>query len=195
VDLLILRHGQSEWNAQGKWQGQADPPLTDLGVQQALRAAEHLRDANFQFDLIASSDLQRAKHTAEIISQTIGGGPVLAQTEFRERHAGAWEGLTRVQIEASWPGAIEEQRWPEGYENDHSVMARLIPALERLRPDQKSVLIVGHAGLIRALDRRVKVPDAAITNHLSGRWYSLKDDLKAGDIADFSEQALLHELE
>ena len=64
MDLLILRHGQSEWNAQGKWQGQADPPLTDLGVQQALRAAEHLRDANFQFDLIASSDLQRAKHTA-----------------------------------------------------------------------------------------------------------------------------------
>ena len=95
---------------------------------------------------------------------------MLAQTEFRERHAGEWEGLTRVQIEASWPGAIEEQRWHEGYENDHSVMARLIPALERLRPGQKSVLIVGHAGLIRALDRRVKVPDAAITNHLSGRW-------------------------
>ena len=66
--LLIVRHGQSEWNALGRWQGQADPPLTDLGANQAKMATKKLG----LFDSIVSSPLERAKNTASIISETIG---------------------------------------------------------------------------------------------------------------------------
>ena len=112
MDLLILRHGQSEWNAQGKWQGQADPPLTKVGEKQAKAAAQKLLSVCKSFDKIASSDLRRARRTAEIIAQ-VNGGDVSVHKEFRERHAGVWQGLTRSEIEASWPNAIADQRWPE----------------------------------------------------------------------------------
>jgi broad specificity phosphatase PhoE len=65
--ILMVRHGQSEWNAIGKWQGQEDPPLTELGVDQAMRAGQVLGS----FDLIASSDLQRAAITATVIGEPI----------------------------------------------------------------------------------------------------------------------------
>ena len=177
MDLLILRHGQSEWNAQGKWQGQADPPLTELGEQQAASAAQQLLHIGETFDRIVSSDLKRAHHTAEIIALLLGGKGVAVRSEFRERAAGIWQGLTRSEIEASWPNAIEEQRWPEGCEPDDSIISRVMPGLVRLAQDNKRVLLIGHAGLIRALDRVADAPQAAITNHLSGRWYELRDEL------------------
>ena len=195
MDVLILRHGQSEWNAQGKWQGQADPPLTELGEQQAASAAQQLLDIGESFDRIVSSDLKRAHHTAEIIALLLGGESVTVHTEFRERDAGIWQGLTRSEIEASWPNAIEEQRWPEGYEPDDSIISRVMPGLVRLAQNNKRVLLVGHAGLIRALDRVTDAPQAAITNHLSGRWYELQDGLTPGSVADFSVQPPDHDLE
>ena len=129
MDLLILRHGQSEWNAQGRWQGQADPPLTELGERQARAAAEQLLDSKISFDGVASSDLQRARRTAEILGVALNVGDVSSFSEFRERSAGPWQGLTRAEIETSWPNAIAEQRWPEGYESDDSVAARVLPTL------------------------------------------------------------------
>tara|TARA_Y100000590_G_scaffold466530_1_gene642295 strand:- start:18231 stop:18818 length:588 start_codon:yes stop_codon:yes gene_type:complete len=195
VDVLILRHGQSEWNAQGKWQGQADPPLTELGEQQAASAAQQLLDIGESFDRIVASDLKRAHHTAEIIALLLGGKSVTVHTEFRERAAGIWQGLTRSEIEASWPNAIEEQRWPEGYEPDDSIISRVMPGLVRLAQNNKRVLLVGHSGLIRALDRVTDAPQAAITNHLSGRWYELRDGLTPGSVADFSVQTPDHDLE
>jgi len=195
VDLLILRHGQSEWNALGKWQGQADPPLTELGEQQAASAAQQLLHIGESFDRIVSSDLRRAHHTAQIIARLLGGKKVTVHSEFRERAAGIWQGLTRSEIEASWPNAIEEQRWPEGYEPDDSIISRVMPGLVRLTQNNKRVLLVGHAGLIRALDRVTDAPHAAITNHLSGRWYELRDELTPGSVADFSSQTPDHDLE
>ena len=195
MDVLILRHGQSEWNAQGKWQGQADPPLTELGEQQAASAAQQLLDIGESFDRIVSSDLKRAHHTAEIIALLLGRKSVTVHTEFRERAAGIWQGLTRSEIEASWPNAIEAQRWTEGYEPDDSIISRVMPGLVRLAQNNKRVLLVGHAGLIRALDRVTDAPQAAITNHLSGRWYELQDGLTPGSVADFSVQTPDHDLE
>src|SRR3954449_978711 len=78
--VLFVRHGQSEWNALGRWQGQADPPLSDLGRAQA-RAAAHSLGA---LDAIFASDLQRAAETAAIISAAIGVGPVLVEPDLRE---------------------------------------------------------------------------------------------------------------
>ena len=195
MHLLILRHGQSEWNAHGKWQGQADPPLTKLGEQQALSAAQQLLHTGERFDRIVSSDLRRAHRTAEIIASILGKESVTTHSEFRERAAGIWQGLTRSEIEASWPNAIEERRWPEGYESDDSVISRVMPGLERLAQNNNRVLLIGHAGLIRALDRITNAPQAAITNHLSGRWYELQDEITPRSVADFSEQALKHDLE
>ncbi len=195
MHLLILRHGQSEWNAQGKWQGQADPPLTKLGEQQALSAAQQLLHTGERFDRIVSSDLRRAHRTAEIIASILSEESVTTHSEFRERAAGIWQGLTRSEIEASWPNAIEERRWPEGYESDDSVISRVMPALERLAQNNNRVLLIGHAGLIRALDRITNAPQAAVTNHLSGRWYELQDGITPRSVADFSEQVLKHDLE
>ena len=189
MDLLILRHGQSEWNAQGKWQGQADPPLTKVGEKQAKAAAQKLLSVCKSFDKIASSDLRRARRTAEIIAQ-VNGGDVSVYKEFRERHAGVWQGLTRSEIEASWPNAIADQRWPEGYESDDSVIQRVVPCLERLKENNKNVLLIAHAGLIRALDRFTDAEETSITNNLSGRWYQLSDELIPRESADFSEEVL-----
>ena len=195
MDLLILRHGQSEWNAQGRWQGQADPPLTELGERQAQAAAEQLLNSKISFDGVASSDLQRARRTAEILGVALNVGDVSSFSEFRERSAGPWQGLTRAEIETSWPNAIAEQRWPEGYESDDSVAARVLPTLHQLAENYPRLLLVGHAGLIRALDRTSDASNVAVTNHLSGRWYQLQDHLIPLDGADFSGEDLEHELE
>lgn len=195
MDLLILRHGQSEWNAQGRWQGQADPPLTELGERQAQAAAEQLLNSKISFDGVASSDLQRARRTAEILGVALNVGDVSSFSEFRERSAGPWQGLTRAEIETSWPNAIAEQRWPEGYESDNSVAARVLPTLHQLAENYPRLLLVGHAGLIRALDRTSDASNVAVTNHLSGRWYQLQDHLIPLDGADFSGEDLEHELE
>src|SRR5690606_40076504 len=100
--LLLCRHGQSTWNAAGRWQGQADPPLSDLGRLQAQHAAK----AVGAVDLIVASDLERARDTALIIAEAIGVGPVVIEPDLRERDAGEWSGLTREEIEAEWPGYL-----------------------------------------------------------------------------------------
>ena len=73
LNLLLARHGQSEWNAVGRWQGQEDPPLSELGRAQARGAATHAGS----FDALFASDLERAHHTATIIGEGIGVGPVI----------------------------------------------------------------------------------------------------------------------
>ena len=101
--VLLIRHGQSEWNADGRWQGQADPPLTDLGRHQAMHAARNLGAV----DAIVASDLQRASETALIIAEALGVGPVVLEPGLRERDAGEWSGLTRAEIERDWPGYLD----------------------------------------------------------------------------------------
>ena len=194
MEILALRHGQSEWNAEGRWQGQADPPLTSLGEQQALLAANQLLNSGEIFDTIASSDLQRAQRTAEIIAEIVGDGVVELRTEFRERLAGSWQGLTRSEIETLSPGAIENQQWPEGYESDESVISRVIPAIHELAKTSDRLLIVAHSGLIRALDRASNALPASIPN-LSGRRYQFNQRLLPGKIVHFSADVTGHGIE
>ncbi len=104
TDLLVVRHGQSEWNAVGRWQGQADPPLSELGRRQAYVAAASIGAV----DGIISSDLQRAVETAAIIAQQIGVGPVMVDERLRERDAGEWTGLGRAEIDKGWPGWVAD---------------------------------------------------------------------------------------
>ncbi len=177
--LLLVRHGQSEWNATGRWQGIADPPLTDLGVHQAQTAARSLG----MFDLIASSNLQRANRTAEIIASAIGVGPVLVEPELRERDAGEWQGLTKDEIEAQWPGYLADNRWPPGYEGDDSVSERAISALARLSAQLAggTGLVVVHAGVIYTVEALAGMPFERIPN-LGGRWIELSPEkIEAGE--------------
>src|SRR3954465_8515375 len=92
--VLMVRHGQSTWNALGRWQGQADPPLSDLGRDQARAAARALG----AMDAVFAPDLHRATETAHIIATDLGIGPVLIDERLRERDAGEWSGLTRDEI-------------------------------------------------------------------------------------------------
>lgn len=162
TQLLLVRHGQSEWNAQGRWQGQADPPLSDLGRQQAFTASRRVGTV----DVIVSSDLQRALHTARIISEQIGVGPVVVEPQFRERDAGVWSGLTHDEIETGWPGYLEAHRRPEGYEPDEHLLARTHEALAAVEREYAGadVLVVAHGGLVYALEKHHGHPFERLPN-------------------------------
>jgi broad specificity phosphatase PhoE len=149
--LLLVRHGESEWNASGRWQGWADPELTELGMRQAKVAAM----AVGAVDAIVASDLRRAATTAEIIAAEIGIGPVVVDSALRERDAGEWEGRTRTEIEEGWPGFLASGDRPPGYEDDASVLARVLPALLALEAAGDAALVVTHGGVIGAIDREL----------------------------------------
>ncbi|MEZ5246649.1 MAG: histidine phosphatase family protein [Acidimicrobiales bacterium] len=168
LNVLIARHGQSEWNAAGRWQGQADPPLSDLGRAQASGAAGQLG----AFDAIIASDLDRALTTAMIIADRLGIGPVLVEPAFRERHAGEYQGLTRDEIEERFPGNLDAGIWPPGWEPDTDVHRRVDEALERVRREIEigDVLIISHGGVIYSLEGHHGAPQERIAN-LGGRWF------------------------
>jgi broad specificity phosphatase PhoE len=178
--LLVLRHGQSEWNALHRWQGHADIPLDEVGTRQAARAAEVLGT----FDAIWTSDLQRARLTAEIIAEAIGIGPVLVDARLRETDVGPWEGLTGAEVERAWPGYLAAHRRPEGFEPYDIAAARLDAALTDIaeRHPGSEVLVVSHGGIIRALRRALDAADDRLGN-LGGSWFvhSPEHGLRAGD--------------
>ncbi|BBX53056.1 histidine phosphatase family protein [Mycolicibacterium poriferae] len=158
----MLRHGQTEWNAGSRMQGQIDTDLTDLGRQQADAAAELL--AKRQPLLIVSSDLRRALDTAVALSDR-SGQPVSIDTRLRETHLGDWQGMTHVEVDDVSPGARlawrDDARWaPHGGESRVDVADRSVPLVRELVAQQvgwgvedpdRPVVLVAHGGLIAAL--------------------------------------------
>lgn len=198
--ILLVRHGQSEWNLTGRWQGQADPPLTDLGRAQARAAAQVLGTV----DAVWTSDLQRAVETATIIAGELGVGPVVVDPDLRERDAGEWSGLTRAEIDERYPGYLDPPdgssegaggegadgaegwvpRRPPGWESDASLAARVHRALTVIRREvgPGEVLAVAHAGLLYTVERELGAEGSRLGN-LDGRWVELlpaADQLPAG---------------
>jgi len=173
--LLLLRHGQSTWNADGRWQGQADPPLSPLGEEQARDAARRL--APGQFCRVLASDLRRARRTAEILAEALGL-PVEVDPDLREIDVGDWQGLTRAEIDRRAPGALAD--WSEGRsestpggETRTQLTDRARAALQRAAATAAAgdrVLLVSHGALIRHLDRALGLVPHGIGN-LAGRWY------------------------
>lgn len=168
--LLVVRHGQSEWNAVGRWQGRADPPLTTEGRRQAAAAARALGT----FDGVVSSPLQRAAETAAILAEYLGIGPVLTDPDLMERDAGEWQGLTRGQIELEWPGYLEAGKRPPAYEPNESMVSRVVGALSRIaeRADGGEVLVVAHGGVVYALEESCGEHWQRIPN-LGARWFEV----------------------
>jgi broad specificity phosphatase PhoE len=178
--VLVVRHGQSTWNARGKWQGHADPPLSMLGQAQATAAATAIGAV----DAIVSSDLVRAHQTAAHIADAIGRGPVLIDERLREIDAGEWTGLTRVEIEQQWPGYLDAHRRPPRFEHWERVAERAGAALVELGrrwSGGAAVLAVSHSGVIRCLERALDVHDPIVPN-LGGRWFDVAgSNLVAGE--------------
>lgn len=160
--LVLLRHGQTEWNASSRMQGQLDTALTDLGRAQAVAAAEVL--ATRRPLLIVSSDLRRAHDTALTLGER-AGVPVTVDPRLRETHLGDWQGMTHVDVDTVAPGARlawrENARWaPHGGESRVDVAARSLPVVMELLAAQREwgdnesdrpVALVAHGGLIAAL--------------------------------------------
>jgi probable phosphoglycerate mutase len=164
--LVLLRHGQTEYNAGSRMQGQLDTELSDLGRDQAAAAAEVL--AKRQPLLIVSSDLQRALDTAMTLGDRAGIA-VAVDKRLRETHLGDWQGLTHQEVDTASPGARpawrEDARWaPHGGESRVEVADRSIPVVAELvagQPDwglsqmggaaDRPVVLVAHGGLIAAL--------------------------------------------
>jgi len=171
--ILALRHGESEWNASGRWQGQEDPPLTETGLLQAVAAADQLGT----FDAVWASTLQRAAHTAAVIAEHIGVGPVQLHPGLMEAAFGPWQGLTVAEIEAGWPGYLAEQRRPEGAEEPEAVVARAVQACNDIAMASPGgeVLVVTHAGLIRTLCHVLGHLEVRFPN-LSGTWLIVHPD-------------------
>lgn len=177
--LLLIRHAQSSWNSKGLWQGWADPPLTRSGRREAWRAGAWLADAGLAPSAVVSSDLRRARRTAEILAKTLRVPRPGVDHRLRERDVGEWQGRTRDEIDSRWPGMIEEFRvgavdHPPGGEDSGTLLDRVRASLAdaAARDGTGDLLVVTHAGVIRGLERSLGVDDGSIP-HLCGRWFEI----------------------
>ncbi|MXZ30057.1 MAG: histidine phosphatase family protein [Acidimicrobiia bacterium] len=180
--LLLLRHAESEWNAQGRWQGQADTPLTERGRRHAAEAGPLLAS----FEMLVCSDLRRARQTAEIIAAGAEIETIDTEPRLRERNAGPWQGLTRDEIERDWPGYLASGRRPDDYETDEQLVVRADAALGHIalladRRGTSEVLVITHGGVIHSLTVRAGLQPVPMPN-LSGRRMSVADGaLRVGE--------------
>lgn len=176
TSLLLLRHGQSEWNALRRWQGAADSPLTDLGRAQARETADVLASIDDDFRGPWASDLVRASETAAIIGDALGIGSVTHDERLRESHAGEWQGMTPDEIEAEYPGYLAAHRRPPGFEPFEQVVGRTLASLREIAHpapgDGCRPLVVAHSGVIRSVVRHLGTTDSRIPN-LGGVWFTI----------------------
>jgi probable phosphoglycerate mutase len=172
----MVRHGESQWNRERRWQGRADSPLTAEGrVGSAVLAEALAALAVPPGGTIWSSPSSRAGETAAIIGARLGLA-VAADDRLVERDVGPWQGLTAGEIESAWPGHLAARRWPAGAESLADVAARAAAALAsiaaRAAADDGTTLVVSHGGLIRCLIRFASDRDAVVPN-LGGAWFTV----------------------
>jgi len=151
--LLLVRHGETDWNRDGRWQGRSDTHLNEIGREQAANVAEELDGV----DVVYSSDLARARETAEIVADRLGLD-VHVDERLRERSFGAWEGKTGPEIEAEFRDAHARWLAGEGPGADDAepfadFATRIRDFLEDVleRHPEEAVLVVAHGGSIRVI--------------------------------------------
>jgi broad specificity phosphatase PhoE len=151
--ILLVRHGETDWNSEGRWQGHADRPLNEAGRAQALALADSL--AGRHIDAVYSSDLVRAHATARIVADRVGL-PVELDAGLREVDVGEWSGRSHDDLERSDPEGF--RRWREGgkgwrggesYEQMGERVVATVLEIARRHPGG-TVLVVTHGGSIRA---------------------------------------------
>jgi broad specificity phosphatase PhoE len=156
--LLLVRHGETDWNAAGRLQGHTDRPLSDFGRRQARELAAEL--ANEPPDAIYASDLARARETAEIAGERLGLRVVL-DPDLREKDWGTWEGLTPV----------ERDRVEFVGESTEAHQERILRALRRIarRHPGGRVLVVTHGGSMRRVQTAAMGMAMPVVENC-GRW-------------------------
>jgi broad specificity phosphatase PhoE len=165
--ILLARHGETDWNHTGRWQGHADPPLNELGRRQAAALAERLSHEGIS--AIYTSDLQRASETARVVAERLDL-PVVEDAALREIDVGSWSGLTRDEVAECFPDGFA--RWAAGEighdgETREELTERVVGAVERIAGTHsgETILVVTHGGAIRALRRHAAGdPGDAIEN-------------------------------
>ncbi|NPV27524.1 MAG: alpha-ribazole phosphatase [Firmicutes bacterium] len=154
--LIIVRHGETVWNKEGKYQGHTDVQLTELGWQQAVQVARRLRDKPVV--AVYASDLSRAYETAAVIARK-HNLPVVQMSELREINFGAWEGLTfeeigrrYADIRKRWLQDPANTRLPQG-ETFRELAQRAGEAVEKILANHSegTVVLVTHGGVIAVL--------------------------------------------
>jgi broad specificity phosphatase PhoE len=177
----MLRHGESTWNVEHRWQGWLDAPLTPAGEAQAAVRARTLAHDSFAPRVIYTSDLQRAARTAEIVAAHVEA-PVIADPGFRERFGGEWQGHTGAEIDERWPGMRAAWRRgeitaPPGGEEDEEVLERFDAALARALAHAGTgiLAIVTHHGMLRIVATRAGVDVHTLIPNLGGFWFDVVD--------------------
>jgi alpha-ribazole phosphatase/probable phosphoglycerate mutase len=152
--LLLVRHGETDWNREGRWQGLSDTSLNELGREQARKLAG---DLDATVSVVYSSDLARARETAEILAGPLGL-EIRVDPRLRERGFGSWEGLTTPEIEERFGEAHRLWREGEGpgtedaepFEAFSARIEAFLGDVLRQHPGEE-VLVVSHGGSIRAI--------------------------------------------
>jgi probable phosphoglycerate mutase len=197
--MLLLRHGQTTWNAERRWQGWADAPLSELGERQARDAAAHLGDAGFT--RVCSSDLSRARRTAELLAEALGvGGHVFVDAGIRERDVGVFSGRTTEELFEEYRECFDPETRraitiPEAEDPAVFVeraMRSLVGMAARFPTDR--LLVVSHGGLIGAVERHLGIARVTSVPNLGGRWLTIDpsaDAIVGGDAFTPVEPELL----
>jgi broad specificity phosphatase PhoE len=154
TELVLVRHAETVWNAEGRWQGQTDVPLSERGRGEVARVAERLRSE--RFDRVVASDLVRAHDTARGIAAQ---APITLEPALREMHLGAWCGLLHGEVVRRYPDELLALQRGDGTriggdgETVVELGARVVAAMDRIARESEGqkVLVVTHGGVIRAL--------------------------------------------
>lgn len=156
TELYLIRHGETDWNKDGRFQGCTDIPLSEEGINQAIQLKESL---NIQFDAIYASPLSRALQTAEIICENYGTLKPIILPDLREINFGQWEGLTITQIREQYPKEYESWRYDEVNANLMGGDLTLRSASDRAKNaifkaaeehPGKKIAFVAHGGILKA---------------------------------------------
>jgi len=179
TSIILIRHGETDWNVIGRYQGQADPPLNARGLEQAKRVA-HLLKQNTRLDVLFTSPLKRAAQTAQVIADVLKI-PLFVDPRLMEIHQGDWQTRLRSEIETLYPHLFhrwETEPWqvtPPGGENLSQVQDRIYEAVDELitRLEYQYIGLVTHRIPIALLKMRYQNLDPNIvrTIHLPNTYW------------------------
>ena len=188
--LLIVRHGETEWNAEGRIQGHTDIGLSENGAQQARSLGQRLADR--QIDVAYSSDLKRTSETARL---ALGDrNVVLNETpRLREYHKGIFEGMTLTEIQTQFPDEYPKylekdlSYAPEGGETTRDVSTRMASIFQEIKAKHldETVLVVSHGGALRA------AMVSLLGMHLEGNWSFVFGNCGLTMVDTFADNAVL----
>jgi probable phosphoglycerate mutase len=186
MTVVLVRHGETDWNAERRIQGWAPTPLSERGREQATRVGEHLA-ARYEFDRIVASDLRRTRETAELIGRAGVGPEPTVERRWRERDFGVYQGLSYETMFSEYPefavgqsGEAALAATPERGESMLDLRERVLTALDALAHDE-TVLVVTHGGPLYAVCSHVMDIDYATVIDEGSQDNCAVNELRSGD--------------